>query len=267
MGRKIEHRKLTRREKILQERLAQRQQATPASTDTPGQKAIQVIEPKTQNQRTALRYLSEGRQLVFMTGSAGTGKSLLAVYRAAFLLKSKAVDKVYLARPAVVTGKSIGLLPGEVEEKLAPYFKQTIAHFERILGKAYTSYCLEKKIIEMVPTEYLRGMSFEHCFVLVEEAQNFDHDDMEMVLTRLGENTQMVFTGDTKQNDLKTKSGLDTTVALIAKMLQGHPEYMNQEDIDALDEGIGVVAFKPEDVVRSGLTRAFVKMYFHNSKE
>lgn len=265
MGRKTQRTpRLTRREKLLQERIAARQASTPEDVvQKPA--AIPQLEAKNQNQRKAMKYLAEGVPVLFLTGSAGTGKSLLAVHRAAVLLKSKQIDKVYLARPAVVTGKSIGLLPGEVEEKLAPYFKQTLAHFERMLGKGFTTYCLEKKIIEMVPTEYLRGMSFEDCFVLVEEAQNFDHEDMEMVLTRLGENTQMVFTGDTKQNDLKTESGLKTAVALIERMLQTHPEYMDSSDIDALDESIGVVRFMPEDVVRSGLTRAFVKMYYHNT--
>lgn len=265
MGRKTRTPRLTRREKLLQERIAQRQ-ADPRMIEEPvARQAIQPLEAKTQNQRAAMRMLDEDRAIVFLTGSAGTGKSLVAVHRAARLLKAKRIEKVYLARPAVVTGKSIGLLPGEVEEKLAPYFKQTLAHFERIMGKGYTTYCLEKKIIEMVPTEYLRGMSFENCFVLVEEAQNFDHEDMEMVLTRLGENTQMVFTGDTKQNDLKTESGLKTSIALIERMLQTHPEYMDHDDMDALDDMIGVVRFMPEDVVRHGLTRAFVKMYYHNT--
>ena len=264
MGRKEQRQpRLTRREKLLQDRIAARQAGTDDVVQKPS--AMPTLEAKTQNQRKAMKLLAEGVPVLFLSGSAGTGKSLLAVHRAAILLKSKQVDKVYLARPAVVTGNSIGLLPGEVEEKLAPYFKQTVAHFERLLGKGFTTYCLEKKVIEMVPTEYLRGMSFENCFVLVEEAQNFDHSDMEMVLTRLGENTQMVFTGDTKQNDLKTESGLKTAVALIERMLQTHPEYMDSEDIDALDASVGVVRFTPEDVVRSGLTRAFVKMYYHNT--
>jgi phosphate starvation-inducible PhoH-like protein len=233
--------------------------------ESPAATPAVTITAKTNNQRVALGYLNEGRRVVFLTGSAGTGKSMLACYRAASLLRSKKVEKVYLARPAVAVGKSIGLLPGEIEEKMAPYFKQTIAHLERFLGKGFTRYCLEKKVIEMIPAEYLRGMSFEDCFVLVEEAQNFTHDEMEMVLTRLGENCQLVFTGDEKQNDLKVSSGLKTTIDLINRTLQTHPEYMDHEDLDALDDEIGVVQFKPEDVVRSGLTRAFVKLYYHTS--
>jgi phosphate starvation-inducible PhoH-like protein len=95
--------------------------------------------------------------------------------------------------------------------------------------------------------------------------QNFTSEEMEMMLTRLGENCQIVFTGDTKQHDLKGVSGLEKTIQLLDKILQGHPEYMTHDDIDELDDGIGIVRFKPEDVVRSGLTKAFVKLYYHNS--
>lgn len=246
---------------MMQERQAARSSAPPDTAPEPYRGF--TVEAKNQNQRTALRYLNEGRELVFLTGSAGTGKSLLACSRAATLLRGKKIEKIYLVRPAVVVGKSIGLLPGEIEEKMAPYFKQTVAHLEKFLGKGYTNYCLEKKIIEMQPAEYLRGMSLENCFVLVEEAQNFNHDDMECVITRLGENCQIAFTGDTKQNDLKTESGLKSTIDMIDKALQTHPNYMDHDDMDALDDSIGVVRFQPEDVVRHGLTRAFVKLYFH----
>lgn len=255
--------RLTRREKMMQEKAASFTASEQAYVPS-ASKGI-VIEAKNPNQRTALRYLNEGKSVVFLTGSAGTGKSLLACSRAANLLRSKTIKKIYLARPAVTVGNSIGLLPGEIEEKMAPYFKQTVAHFESLMGKGYTTYCLEKKVIEFIPAEYLRGMSFEDCFVLVEESQNFKHDEMEMVLTRLGSNCQLVFTGDTKQNDLKTESGLKTTITLIEKTLQTHPEYMASEDMDALDDEIGIVRFNPEDVVRSGLTRAFVKLYYHTT--
>ena len=222
------------------------------------------LEAKNQNQKTALYYLNRGTPIVFLTGSAGTGKSLLAAFRAATLLKKKEIQKVYLVRPAVSVGKSVGLLPGDIKEKLAPYFAQTMAHLQKFLGQGMMTYCLNHEKIEMKPVEYLRGMSFENCMVIAEEVQNFTNEEMEMMLTRLGENCQIVFTGDTKQHDLKGVSGLDSTIKLLDKMLQTHPEYMTQEDMAELDEGIGIVRFKPEDVVRRGLTKAFVKMYFHN---
>lgn len=232
-------------------------------TDVPVRpRTVQKFEPKNQRQKTALSYLVSGKPVVFLTGSAGTGKSMLATHRAATLLTSKKINKVYLVRPAVSVGKSIGLLPGEIKEKLAPYFAQTVVHLRKFLG-SHLDYCLEKDVIEMKPVEYLRGMSFEDCVVICEEVQNFTSEEMEMVLTRLGENCTIIFTGDTKQHDLKGSSGLDLTISLINKTLQTHPEYMAHEDMDRLDDDIGVVQFLPEDVVRSGLTRAFVKMYYH----
>lgn len=267
MGRKLNRTpRLTRREKLLQERLeAKASQELRSEGQPPTASKGFVVEAKNPNQRTALRLLNEGKAIIFLTGSAGTGKSLLACSRAANLLRSKRIEKIYLCRPAVGVGKSVGLLPGEIKDKLGPYFKQTIIHLERFLGKGYTKYCLDKEIIEMQPAEYLRGMSLENCFVLVEEAQNFDHEDMECAITRLGENCQMVFTGDTKQNDLKVQSGLKTTVELIEHTLQTHPNFMDREDMDALDDDIGIVKFQPADVVRHGLTRAFVKLYYHTS--
>lgn len=257
----------TRREKALQQSEQQRQRLREyAEYDDPPPKAQEVprLEPKNQRQKNAVAFLAQGTPIVVLTGSAGTGKSMIAAHRVATLLRSKKINKVWLARPAVGVGKSVGLLPGEIKDKLTPYFRQTLAHLERFLGKGPLTYFLEKGVIEMAPMEYIRGMSFEDCFVLVEESQNMTHEDFEMMFTRMGENSQMCLTGDTKQNDLKGESGLKTTVALVERMLQTHPEYMSGKDMDELDAGIGVVRFQPEDVVRSGLTRALVTMYFHN---
>lgn len=222
------------------------------------------LEPKNDNQKKALYYLNSSTPIVFLTGSAGTGKSMLAAFRGANLLKAKKVKKVYLVRPAVSVGKSVGLLPGEIEDKLAPYFAQTLAHLTKFMGEGAMTYCLNHKVIEMKPVEYLRGMSFEDCLVIAEEVQNFTTEEMEMMLTRLGENCQIVFTGDTKQHDLKGVSGLASTVKLLDRMVDTKPDYMADEDMDELEQGIGIVRFQPEDVVRSGLTRALVKMYYNN---
>jgi phosphate starvation-inducible PhoH-like protein len=247
--------RLTRRERQMQ--------AMEIPTPRIVTKPVPRLEPKNPRQREALGYLEEGRPVVFLTGSAGTGKSLLAAYRAATQFSSKAKRKIYLVRPAVSVGKSIGLLPGEIEEKLAPYFAQTLAHLSKFLGPGPLDHALKAKDIELKPVEYLRGMSFENCIVVGEECQNFTHEEMEMMLTRIGENCQLILTGDEKQNDLRTASGLVTTVNLVNKVLQTHPEYLNKEDIDSLDDSIGIVRFTPDDVIRSGFTRAMVKVYYH----
>lgn len=227
-------------------------------------KPAATLSAKTPNQKLALSYLNSGTPIVLLTGSAGTGKSLLAAYRAATQLRNKSIDKVILMRPAVATGKSIGLLPGEVNEKLGPYFRQTLIHLGRFLGQGHMTYALEKGQIEMFPVEYARGNSFENCIVIAEEAQNFDAAEFEMMFTRLGENCQMIFTGDTKQHDLKGDSGLKTTLKLISHVREYQPFYLDDSDYDHIMDDIGIVEFKPEDVVRSGLTRAFVKLYYNN---
>lgn len=220
--------------------------------------------PATQNQKLAVALLRKGVKILFLQGSAGTGKSMLAAWWAATLKKEKKVDKIYLVRPAVVTGKSVGLLPGTEYEKLEPYFVQTLIHLEKFMGHGFMHYCVEHEEIELKSGEYLRGRSFEDAIVLVEEAQNFTDSDLEMVLTRLGKNCTFILTGDQKQNDLKGVSGLGTTIALLNRMVAEQPDYLDDEDLNALEDLVGVVQFQPEDCVRDGLTKAFVKVYYNN---
>lgn len=228
------------------------------------QQAVAKFVPATQNQKKAVALLRDGVKVLFLQGSAGTGKSMLAAWWAATLKKEKKVDKIYLVRPAVCTGKSVGLLPGTEFEKLEPYFVQTLIHLETFMGHGFTKYCLEHNEIELKSGEYLRGRSFEDAIVLVEEAQNFTDSDLEMVLTRLGKNCTFILTGDQKQNDLRGSSGLTPTIDLINRMLDEQPEYLDDEDLDALGALVGSVTFLPSDCVRDGLTRSFVKMYYNN---
>lgn len=268
MGRKLARQdgRQTRRQRSEQERDARFQRMMEYGEEGPKPKGTppQPINPKNNNQKNAIAALTRGTEVVMLTGSAGTGKSMIAAHRAAQQLFYKQINKLWLVRPAVSVGKSVGMLPGDIKEKLTPYFRQTISHLEKFLGPGNVKAFLEEGKIEMMPVEYLRGMSFEDCMVIAEECQNFTHEEMEMMLTRLGENAQLIFTGDTKQNDLKTASGLKTTMELIERMLQTHPPYMEHEDLDLLDDCVAIIKFKPEDVVRSGLTRAFVTMYYHN---
>lgn len=220
--------------------------------------------PATENQKLAVALLRKGVKILFLQGSAGTGKSMLAAWWAATLKKDKKVDKIYLVRPAVVTGKSVGLLPGTEQEKLQPFFVQTLIHLEKFMGHGFMNYCVEHGEIELKSGEYLRGRSFEDCVVLVEEAQGFTDSDLEMVLTRLGKNCTFIFTGDQKQHDLRGISGLKTTIDMINKVIEEQPDYLTDEDLNSLEDLIGVVQFMPEDCVRDGLTRAFVKVYYNN---
>jgi phosphate starvation-inducible protein PhoH len=219
--------------------------------------------PATPNLKKAVAMLRDGVRILFLQGSAGTGKSMLAAWWAASLMKDKKIDKIYLVRANVVSGKSAGMLPGTEFEKLQPFFAQTLEHLGKFMGHGFLTYCLEKELIELKSAEYIRGRSFENVCIIAEECQNFTADDLEMLLTRLGNGTTYLMTGDAKQNDLKGMSGLQSTLAMIEKTLADEPEYMTDEDLDNLAL-IGSVTFMPEDCVRSGVTRSLVKMYYYS---
>lgn len=228
------------------------------------QSPVPKFTPATQNQKKAVAMLRDGVRVLFLQGSAGTGKSMLAAWWASTLMKEKKVEKIYLVRPNVATGRSAGSLPGTEAEKLAPFFAQTIAHLTTFMGAGYINYCLEKELIEFKSAEYMRGRSFENVVILGEECQNFDASDLEMLLTRLGKGTTYLMTGDGKQNDMRGNSGLEQTISLINRMIEEQPDYLEDEDLDNLQNLIGSVTFLPSDCVRDGITRSLVKMYYHN---
>lgn len=235
-----------------------------ADVEAMQQAAVPKFVPATQNQKMAVSLLRGGAKVLFLQGSSGTGKSMLAAWWSSCLIKEKKVEKIYLVRPSVATGKTAGYLPGTEHEKLLPFFAQTLSHLATFMGHGYLNYCVEKELIELKSGEYLRGRSFENCVVLAEESQNFTDSDFEMVLTRMGKDSTLLLTGDTKQNDLRGASGLGTTIGLINKMIATQPDYLSDDDLDSLEKLVGCVEFTPDDVVRSGLTRAFVKMYYNN---
>lgn len=230
----------------------------------PTQQKAQKLEPANPRQKKLLELIRSGTQVVFACGSAGTGKSYVAAYQSAEMMRLKKIDKIYLVRANVSTGKSLGMLPGTLEEKLLPFFKQTLSHLATFMGKGFLGYCLNNKSVEMLSIEHMRGMSVEGAFVIVEESQNLTQEEFEMLLSRIGEGSQWVFTGDQKQNDLKGNSGLVKTINMIEQALKDQPEHLTDEDLDCIDNNVGVVMFTPDDIVRSGLCKAFVKMYHYN---
>ena len=214
------------------------------------------------NQKKAMQYMREGRQVVALCGVAGSGKSMLATYHAAELLKGKKIDKIYLTRANVSCGKSNGALPGDIFQKSYPFVAQTIRHLEKFLGVGFTKYCLDKKIIEVVAIEFLRGTSFENCVVILEEAQALTKEELEMMLTRIGQGAQLIFTGDEAQTDIKN-SGLSFTLEMFDRARKERPEYLTQDDIMEITNNIGLVRFVFDDIQRSGLVKAFTKLYYY----
>lgn len=148
--------------------------------------------------------------LVFGIGPAGTGKTFLAMIAALHALLEGEVERIVLARPAVEAGEALGFLPGDLEEKLLPYLRPLYDAMDEVLGPIEARKLVETGVVEIAPLAYMRGRTLSKCFALLDEAQNTTCAQMMMFLTRLGEGSKMVVTGDLTQIDLpaKQKSGL-----------------------------------------------------------
>jgi phosphate starvation-inducible PhoH-like protein len=142
------------------------------------------------------------------TGPAGTGKTHIAATTAAILLLEKKISKIVICRPAVESGRGLGFLPGEIQEKWAPYFRPVRAILEKRLGVSHVDNMIKNGQIEIAPLEFLRGSTFENAFVILDEAQNTTKKEMLTFLTRIGSNCTVVVDGDVQQVDIREPSGL-----------------------------------------------------------
>lgn len=202
-----------------------------------------TFEARTQAQADLWNTI-ESQTLTFGVGPAGTGKTHVAVARAVQALKSGEVKKIMLARPAIGTGKDLGALPGGVEDKLAPYMRPLYDELNEVLGPTQLKAYITSGTIEIAPVEMMRGRTFKNAFVIVDEAQNCTKEQMRMALTRIGEDSKMVVTGDPMQTDLKDKS--DSGLKWAYEKLDGKPS-------------IGVQYFSPADVVRHEVVKTIVE--------
>jgi len=205
-------------------------------------KAVRV---KTLGQRVYVSAIRK-RDVIFGIGPAGTGKTFLAVVMAVQALKSGAVKKIVLVRPAVEAGESLGFLPGDLQEKVDPYLRPLYDSLYEMLGADQVNKFMERGIIEVAPLAYMRGRTLNDSFVILDEAQNTTPEQMKMFLTRLGFGSKMVITGDITQIDLPKgkKSGL-----IEAEQLLRHIEE------------IAFVYLKQEDVVRHMLVQKIIEAY------
>ncbi len=185
------------------------------------------------------------KDIVFATGSAGSGKSYVATHYAAEQLYYKKVDKVIITRPAVeACGESLGFLPGTIQEKFEPYLMPYLETFYELLGKSYTEYCLKVGTIEAVPLAFMRGRSFKDCIILGDELENASPLQLKLLLTRIGQNTKMLLNGDLEQKDLDGICGLEDAIGVLRHV----PE-------------VEVITFTSDDCVRSGLCKKILKAY------
>jgi phosphate starvation-inducible PhoH-like protein len=223
-----------------------RQQDAP-SADGQAQIATRrkVVKARTPAQSTYIRAL-EKTDLVFGIGPAGTGKTYLAVAFAAQCLERGIVERIILSRPAVEAGERLGFLPGDMREKVDPYLRPLYDALYDVLPPEKVEKDLESGVIEIAPLAFMRGRTLANAFVILDEAQNTTSMQMKMFLTRLGENSKMVVTGDPSQIDLPPgmTSGLEEAVRLLS----------------GVDE-ISAVRFTGADVVRRDLVAKIVEAY------
>ena len=185
-------------------------------------------------------------ELVFALGPAGTGKTYIAVAKAVSLKLAGVVDRIVLSRPAVEAGERLGFLPGDMREKVDPYLRPLYdALYEMMPGDQVTKLLLAGEI-EVAPLAFMRGRTLANAFIILDEAQNTTTMQMKMALTRMGENSRMVVTGDLSQIDLPrgTTSGLEDAL----------------ETLDAV-KGVGRISFTHRDVVRHDLVARIVEAY------
>lgn len=170
---------------------------------------VRAIHPRSHNQSAYLQTI-EANTITFGIGSAGSGKTLLAVSRGLSHLLSHQVDRIILTKPVIDCGRSIGYLPGNVEEKVDPYYRPLYDAVNQIISTEKFRDLKFKGEIEIAPLTYLRGRTLENSFIIIDECQNMTHLEFSLVLTRIGVNSKMVLTGDPDQIDLpyRNDSGL-----------------------------------------------------------
>jgi len=209
------------------------------------------VQARSPGQRGYLAALRE-RDLVFALGPAGSGKTYLAVAMGVSLLLGGKVERIVLSRPAVEAGERLGFLPGDMKEKIDPYLRPLYDALHDMLPADQIANRLESGEIEIAPLAFMRGRTLAHCYVILDEAQNTTPMQMRMFLTRLGEGSRMVVTGDPSQTDLPggQRSGLADAVDTL-------------KDID----GVRFVRLTSKDVVRHDLVTRIVEAYDARDKK
>jgi phosphate starvation-inducible PhoH-like protein len=204
-----------------------------------------TINARSPGQREYLEALRE-RDMVFALGPAGSGKTYLAVAWGVSLLLAGKVERIVLSRPAVEAGERLGFLPGDMREKIDPYLRPLYDALHDMLPAELIAKRMEAGDIEIAPLAFMRGRTLSHCYVILDEAQNTTPMQMRMFLTRLGEGSRMIVTGDPSQTDLPggQKSGLNDAVDTLGKI-----------------DGIRFVRLTSKDVVRHDLVTRIVEAY------
>lgn len=214
------------------------------SLPTPPVPARQApVKPLTNGQR-AYDAAFKTSDIIYGVGPAGTGKTWFAIQRAAEELKSGKINKIYVTRPAVEVGEGMGFLPGELDEKFAPYLIPVKESFVEALGSGFYEYCLKSGKIEPIPLAFIRGRTLKDAWVIADEMQNATKAEFKAFLTRIGKNAKFVINGDTSQVDDGVLSGLKDAIDRTRNL-----------------DSVSVIEFSRDEIVRSGLCQQIVEVY------
>jgi phosphate starvation-inducible PhoH-like protein len=203
------------------------------------------VKPRTQGQAYYIEAIRT-HDLTLCSGPAGCGKTYLAVATAVEAYRAKAIRKIVLVRPAVEAGESLGYLPGDLKEKLNPYLRPLLDAINEMVDFDQVKFLMEQEVIEVIPLAYMRGRTLNQAFIILDEAQNATVAQMKMFLTRMGEGSKVVVSGDTSQVDLP--SGVTSGLRDAIQRLSG---------ID----GVSIVQLQANDIVRHPLVQRIVAAY------
>jgi phosphate starvation-inducible PhoH-like protein len=205
------------------------------------------VLPRNRNQETyMLKLLDKDKDIVFGIGPAGTGKTLLAVQIAVKLFKEGEVEKIIVTRPAVSVDEDLGFLPGTLEQKMAPWTRPIFDVIREYFTAREITMMIDEGIIEIAPLAYMRGRTFKNSFILADEMQNATPNQMKMLLTRIGEGSKMVVTGDLAQADRLTDNGLVSFI-----------KHLYTRDLTRLD----IVNFEHRDIERHEAVKEVLAIY------
>jgi phosphate starvation-inducible PhoH-like protein len=215
----------------------------------PEKKKQVKIVPRNRSQDNYLKKLQDpDKTMIFAIGPAGTGKTLLATQTAVKLLKEKQIDKIIVTRPAVSVDEQHGFLPGTLEKKMEPWTRPIFDVFAEYYYAKEIQNMLLEGVIEVSPLAYMRGRTFKNSFVLADEMQNATPNQMKMLLTRIGENSRMVITGDLKQADRLEDNGLIEFIRLL-------------EESDFSRKYVDIVNFGQKDIERHPAVKEILEIY------
>jgi phosphate starvation-inducible PhoH-like protein len=208
---------------------------------------VQLIPRNRHQENYILKLLDDSKSIVFAIGPAGTGKTMLAVLAAVKKFKEGSIDKIIVTRPAVSVDEDLGFLPGTLEEKMAPWTRPVFDVLREYFDARQITGMIEEGIIEIAPLAYMRGRTFKDAYIIADEMQNATPNQMKMLLTRLGENSEMVVTGDLAQADRIKDNGL--------------LDFINQFESHGRNKHLDVVRFEQGDIERHDAVKEVLRVY------